>query len=176
MAFQILVQMSDHLLPLRNIYLANEVQLRYFWRTTFADAHLTSKNHSADPNESPPLPKQLGRICGCQRPPPHPPKCCKPSQTWVKRRMSPQASPFPVWLCGISARSRVEREHSRSVSRRCVNSDVAPEQAWPLESMNISYFYHIRLDQNQQQPVCFGCFSLGVTVLRLNTKPCPHSH
>lgn len=38
------------------------------------------------------------------------------------------------------------------------------------------FFTIIALNWNQQQPACFGWFSLCVTVLCLKTKPCPHSH
>lgn len=53
---------------------------------------------------------------------------------------APPSSPFPIWLCGVSTRFRVERVHSCSV---CVNSEVSPDQAWPFERMsrgNILYF------------------------------------
>lgn len=112
------------LITLWNTYLTNELQLKVFVenyvcarspdvqgsfpltrRKDGQRAILVGQDDGAaatPQTESPPLPKQVGSISGCQAS-----KCCKTSQTW-----SPQASPFPVWLCSISTHSHAERAPS----------------------------------------------------------------
>lgn len=64
-AFELLVQMSDHLSPLWNTYLTNEVQRKLFLEN-YLRARSPDVTATAPQAESPPLHTKLGRISGCQ--------------------------------------------------------------------------------------------------------------